>query len=55
MVLGCKTKFKNGKAIEEEILSYGAFTVGVITDNGKTMLELDLAEDKSFPKEFRER
>ena len=48
-------EFKGGKAVEEEILSYGAFTVGVITDNGKTMLELDLAEDKSFPKEFRER
>ncbi len=41
-------EFKNGKAIEDEILSYGAFTVGVITDNGKTMLELDLAEDKVF-------
>ncbi|CAN5423629.1 hypothetical protein BH10BAC2_BH10BAC2_18770 [soil metagenome] len=48
-------EFIEGKAIENEILSYGAFTVGVITDNGKTMLELDLAEDKSFPKEFRER
>ena len=37
------------------ILSYGAFTVGAITDNGNTLLELDLAEDKSFPKEFRDR
>jgi hypothetical protein len=48
-------EFKDGKAVDDEILSYGAFTVGVITDNGKTLLELDLAEDKSFPKLFRER
>jgi hypothetical protein len=48
-------EFKSGKAVDDEILSFGAFTIGVITDNGKTMLELDLAEDKSFPKEFRER
>jgi YLATT-like protein/pYEATS domain-containing protein involved in immunity len=41
--------------IKDDILSYGAFTVGVVTDNGKTMLELDLSEDKRFPKEFRER
>lgn len=33
--------------------SYGAFTVGAVCDGGKTLLELDLAEDKSFPKEFR--
>lgn len=49
------SEFINGKAVENEILSYGAFTVGVITDNGKTLLELDLAMDESFPKEFRER
>lgn len=48
-------EFIDGKAIENDILSYGAFTVGVITDNGKTMLELDLSEDRSFPKQFRER
>ena len=48
-------EFTNGKAIDNQILSYGAFTVGVITDNGKTMLELDLSEDKKFPKEFRAR
>jgi hypothetical protein len=48
-------EFTDGKAIEDEILSYGAFTVGVITDNGKTLLELDLAENESFPKQFRER
>ena len=49
------SEFIGGKAIEDDILSYGAFTVGVITDNGKTMLELDLSEDKKFPKQFRER
>lgn len=43
------------RAVDDEILSYGAFTVGVITDKGKTLLELDLAADKNFPKEFRER
>ena len=48
-------EFIDGKAIENDILSYGAFTVGVITDNGKTMLELDLSGDTSFSKEFRER
>ena len=46
--------FKEGKAISE-ILSYGAFTVGAITDNGSTLLELDLSQDSSFPKIFRER
>ncbi len=49
------TEFTNGKAINDEILSYGAFTVGVITDNGNTLLELDLANDDHFPKDFRER
>ena len=44
----------NGKAIDR-FKSYGAFTVGVVTDNGQTLLELDLAEQKQFPKEFRER
>ncbi len=34
---------------------YGAFTVGAIADNGNTFLELDLAEQKNFPKTFRER
>ena len=48
-------EFKEGKAIDDEILSYGAFTAGAITDDGQTMLELDLAEDSSFPKQFRDR
>jgi hypothetical protein len=34
---------------------WGAFTVGAITDNGKTKLEFDLAEEKSFPRLFRSR
>jgi hypothetical protein len=38
-----------------DLLSYGAFTVGAIADNGETFLELDLALDERFPKEFRER
>ena len=48
-------EFEDGKAVEDEIISYGAFTVGVITDNGKTILELDLSTVEMFPKEFRER
>lgn len=48
-------EFKDGKAVDDEILSYGAFTVGAIADNGATMLELDLSEDSRFPKKFRER
>jgi cellulose biosynthesis protein BcsQ len=35
--------------------AWGAFTVGVSADGGRTMLELDLAADPSFPKRFRER
>jgi len=52
-VFTCKSN--DGVRVQTELLSYGAFTVGVITDNGKTMLELDLSEDKRFPKQFRER
>jgi hypothetical protein len=33
---------------------YGAFTVGAVADRGETHLELDLALDESFPKQFRE-
>lgn len=39
---------------EFRVRSYGAFTVGVLADGGKTMLELDLAEDRSFPRKFRD-
>jgi cellulose biosynthesis protein BcsQ len=34
--------------------AYGAFTVGAVMDDGRTTLELDLAELKGAPKEFRE-
>lgn len=44
----------NGKAEDDDILSYGAFTVGAIADQGETLLELDLADDPSFPQRFRE-
>lgn len=42
----------NGEAVLEDLLSYGAFTVGVITDFGETILELDLSEG-NFPKKFK--
>lgn len=41
-------KFTEGKAIEDEIISFGAFTVGAIIDNGKTMLELTWLKTKAF-------
>jgi hypothetical protein len=37
------------------IQAWGAFTVGAVMDDGKTTLELDLAELRDAPKEFRER
>jgi len=36
------------------VLAWGAFTVGAVADQGKTLLELDLSENSSFPREFRE-
>ncbi len=44
---------KGGRA-ELRLHAYGAFTVGALADDGNTELELDLSEDKSFPKSFRE-
>jgi hypothetical protein len=44
---------KNGVA-RLVVYAYGAFTVGAVADGGKTLLELDLAEDEGFPEEFRE-
>lgn len=46
-------KARDGKA-KLELLSYGAFTVLAEADNEETRLELDLAEDKRFPLEFRQ-
>jgi hypothetical protein len=37
------------------IYGYGAFTAGVIADNGQTQLELDLSTDNRFPPVFRNR
>jgi len=45
---------ENGRA-ELRLRAWGAFTVGAITDGGKTLLELDLAENKEFPALFRSR
>lgn len=49
------TAFKEGKAVHDNLLAWGAFTVGAVTDGGNTLLELDLSDDKAFPREFRER
>jgi MinD-like ATPase involved in chromosome partitioning or flagellar assembly len=37
------------------LYGYGAFTVGVVADDGKTTLELNLAGDERFPAVFRSR
>jgi len=44
---------RNGVA-SLRLVAYGAFTVGVEADHGKTRLELDLSEIKSAPRGFRE-
>jgi cellulose biosynthesis protein BcsQ len=38
-----------------EVSTWGAFTVGATTDGGRTMLELDLSKNQSFPEKFRSR
>ena len=45
----------NGEATLSLKRVYGAFTVGAEADNAVTRLELDLAELKDVPKEFKER
>lgn len=47
-------KVKDGRAALT-LTAWGAFTVGVLADGGRTRLELDLAEDTSFPEVFRSR
>jgi hypothetical protein len=37
------------------VLAWGAFTVGAVTDGGKTRLELDLSHDPRHPAPFRKR
>ncbi len=44
-----------GTAALSDLVAWGAFTVGVMCDGGKTMLELDLATLTDAPKKFRER
>lgn len=44
-----------GKALSHKIFSCGAFTVGVVADNGKTMLELDLGMENGVAREFKGR
>lgn len=36
-------------------MAWGAFTVGAVTDEGKTRLELDLSQDRRYPALFRQR
>ena len=53
--------FKNNKPIVDSvngaaslhIKAWGAFTVGILADDGNTKLELDLAELPTAPIEFR--
>lgn len=45
----------NAQFVEYIVPSYGAFTIGAVCDNGKTLLELDLAEVSSLPEDFRKR
>lgn len=44
----------NGSAVLR-LKAWGAFTTGVLADNGETKLELDLADLETAPMEFRER
>lgn len=50
-----KVKVVNEKA-QIDIIAFGAFTVGVVCDDGETKLELDLATDiPNIPELFKER
>lgn len=49
-----QVKVKDGFAVLN-LRAWGAFTVGVEADDGRTTLELDLSEDESFPELFRSR
>jgi hypothetical protein len=49
-----KVVVMNGVA-EYENYAYGAFTVGAVTDGGKTKLELNLGDLPGAPQEFKER
>lgn len=41
--------------VSYDVVSYGAFTIGAIVDNGTTYLECDIKELKHFPDDFRNR
>ena len=43
-----------GRRIQRKFWAYGAFTVGVLVDKRATALELDLADLRKAPKDFRE-
>ena len=45
-------KVQDGRAVLN-LAAWGAFTVGALADGGQTTLELDLAEDETFPELFR--
>jgi hypothetical protein len=38
-----------------KLTAWGAFTVGVLADEGRTKLELDLSELEDAPEDFRSR
>jgi cellulose biosynthesis protein BcsQ len=44
-----------GNVAALSVHAWGAFTVGASADGGRTLLELDLSDDPSFPSSFRER
>ena len=44
-----------GGTARVDLISYGAFTIGAVTDDGRTRLELDLATDPRLPERFRQR
>lgn len=45
----------DGRTTLEDCHAYGAFTVGISADRGKTKLELDIATDEKLPAWFRRR
>ncbi|MER9000608.1 SIR2 family protein [Mesorhizobium sp. M0051] len=45
----------NGRAVLDNCVAYGAFTVGVAADEQRTQLELDLALQSNLPDWFRRR
>jgi hypothetical protein len=47
------TLARNGVARLEEVEAYGAFTVGAVADDGRTLLELDLSELPDAPDDFK--